>query len=78
MLEFQAEIQAFEAALPGLLQDHDGEFAVIRGAVVATKTFSTYEEALDWGYDQYGLEHFFVKQIAEVAHAAHFMRGFAV
>jgi hypothetical protein len=76
MLEFQAEIQAFEAALPGLLQEHDGKFAVIRGDEVEPQVFPTYEAALDWGYDRFGLERFFVKQITDKAHATHFMRGF--
>lgn len=77
MLEFQTEIQAFEAALPRLLKDHDGKFAVIHGDEVEPRVFPTYEEALGWGYDRFGLDRFFVKQIANKAHATHFMRGFA-
>ncbi len=77
MLEFQTEIHAFENALPALLKKHDGEYAVIRGTEVSPQTFATYEEALGWGYDQFGLDRFFVKQITDRSHAAHFMRGFA-
>lgn len=77
MLDFRDEIQAFEAALPELLQQHGGEFVVIRGSEVNKQTFPTYEEALGWGYEHFGLERFFVKQVADKSHAAHFMRGFA-
>lgn len=77
MLEFQEDIQAFEAALPGLLANHDGQYAVIYEAKVEPRTFETYEAALGWGYEHFGLERFFVKQIADEAHTTHFMRGFA-
>jgi hypothetical protein len=77
MLEFQTEIRAFAAALPKLLEQHDGEYAVIRGSSVEPQTFPTYEAALGWAYDRFGLERFFVKQITEKSHATHFMRGFA-
>jgi hypothetical protein len=77
MLEFQTEIQTFEAALPALLKQHDGEYAVIRGTEMSPLTFATYEDALGWGYDQFGLDRFFVKQITDKSHAANFMRGFA-
>ena len=78
MLEFQREIQAFEAALPRLLPDHDGQYAVIHGIEVEAQTFQTYEEALSWGYRQFSFERFYVKQIAGKSHTTHFMRGFAV
>ena len=78
MLDFQVEIQAFEAALPALLERHTGQFVVIRGESVGPETFPSYEKALDWGYDHFGLERFFVKQVADKAHSTHFMRGFAV
>lgn len=77
VVDFRAEIEAFEAALPSLLKAHGGEYVIIRGTDVAPQTFRTYEEALGWGYDHFGLERFFVKQIADRSHATHFMRGFA-
>ena len=77
MLEFQTEIQAFEAALPKLLERYDGQFAVIHEGEVQATVFPTYEEALGWGYDHFGLERFYVKQINDKAHTTHFMRGFA-
>ncbi len=77
MLAFRTEIQAFEAALPKLLEQHDGQYALIRGDVVNALTFPSYEAALGWGYEHFGLEPFFVKQITDRAHVTHFMRGFA-
>lgn len=76
MLEFQTEVQAFEAALPRLLERYDGQYAVIYGGQVQPKVFPIYEQALGWAYEQFGLDRFFVKQISDRAHVTHFMRGF--
>ena len=66
MLSFQSDIDAFERALPGLLaDDHKGEFAVLKNSNVQ-KVLPTYEQALSWGYEQYGLDdQFFVKQVQD-------------
>ncbi len=77
MLEFQTEVQAFEAALPRLLERYDGQYAVIHAGKVQSQIFPIYEKALDWAYETFGLEQFFVKQIGDQAHSTHFMRGFA-
>lgn len=77
MLEFQTEVRAFEAALPKLLERYDGQYAVIHGGEVLETVFPTYEAALRWGYDRFGLERFYVKQINDKEHTTHFMRGFA-
>ncbi len=77
MLDFRDEVQAFEAALPDLLRLHDGEFVVIQGSEVKPPTFPSYEEALGWGYEHFGLSRFFVKQVTDASHTVHFMRGFA-
>lgn len=76
MLEFQTEVQAFEAALPELLKRHEGQFALIHGGEVEQRVFPSYEEALGWGYEQFGLARFYVKQIEDKAHTTHFLRGF--
>ena len=76
MLEFKSEVQAFEAALPKLLKAFDGQFVVIHGGVVEQRGFPTYEEALGWGYEQFGLARFYVKQIGDKAHTTQFRRGF--
>ena len=78
MLKFQEEIQAFESALPALLANHDGQYVVIRGPELERQIFPTYEAALGWGYEKFGLESFFVKQIADQSHVTHYMRGFAI
>ena len=46
---------------------------VIRGAQVL-ELFQTYEEALEWAYEKFGLDGFFVKQISEEEPIAHFSR----
>jgi hypothetical protein len=77
MLEFQTEVRAFEAALPKLLERYDGQYAVIHDGEVQAEVFPTCEEALGWGYERFGLEPFYVKQINDKAHTTHFTRGFA-
>ena len=66
VLPFQAEIDAFEKALPGLLADHHaGQFVVLKSCNIE-QVLPTYEQALNWGYQRYGLdEQFFVKQVLE-------------
>jgi hypothetical protein len=73
MLLFQQEMQAFESALPKMLEESDGQFVVIRGPKVC-KVLPTYEAALTWAYDHFGLEGFFVKQISAEEPVAHFSR----
>lgn len=62
----QPDIAAFKAALPGLLADnHAGEFAVLNNSTVLHVS-ATYEQALDWAYERYGLEEqFLVMEIRE-------------
>jgi hypothetical protein len=75
MLTFQAEIDAFKKALPKLLADHhEGEFAVLKSSNVE-RVLPTYEQAMNWAYEQYGLhEEFFVKQVLEIPQVTHFHR----
>jgi hypothetical protein len=73
MLMLQMEQRAYEAVLPRMLKDNDGRFVVIRGSEVCN-VLGTYEEALNWGYNQFGLDPFFVKQISAEEHVAHFSR----
>jgi hypothetical protein len=77
MLAFQTEVRAFEAALPKLLERYEGQCAVIRDGEVQADVFPTFEEALGWGYERFGLERFYVKQINDKARTTHFMRGYA-
>ena len=75
MLSFQAEIDAFKAALPKLIENHhEGQFVVLKSCNV-THISSTYEQALNWGYEQYGLgAEFFVKQVLAAPQVTHFRR----
>lgn len=68
------ELKAYEAALPRLLKQHEGEFVVIKDQTVH-RFFSHYEEALEWAYDTFGLDPFFVKRVADSAqNTVHFTR----
>jgi hypothetical protein len=67
------ELRAYEAALPAMLEHHAGEFVVIHGFSVEAY-FSTYAAALEWAYEKFGLEPFFVKRVAAGANIVHFTR----
>lgn len=67
------ELQAYEAALPSMLDAHNGHFVVIHGTSVV-RFFDSYEPALDWAYDQFGLQPFFVKRVSREGNVAHFTR----
>ena len=73
MSALQKELRIYEEELPSLLRSHLGEYVVIRGDEV--RHFEkTYEAALDWAYEHFGLEHFFVKQIDAESCVSHFTR----
>lgn len=69
----QRELRAYQAKLPEMLASHNGEYVVIRDAQ-PFHYFSTYAEALNWAYDAYEFEQFFVKKVAEDEAVAHFTR----
>lgn len=76
MLTFRAEIDAFKRALPRLLAEHhEGQFVVLKSCNVE-QIFPTYEQALNWAYQTYGLDdQFFVKQVLETPkQLTHFRR----
>lgn len=75
MLSFQAEVDAFNEALPKLIEDHHaGQFVVLKSSNVAHIS-PTYEKALSWAYQQYGIDdEFFVKQVLETPQVTHFRR----
>ena len=56
------------------LKNHAGEYVVINGTNIAHFS-ATYEAALDWAYDAFGLDgSFFVKLVAADQNVAHFTR----
>jgi hypothetical protein len=67
------ELVAYEAALPQLLQHHDQQYVVIRGQELV-RYFESYQEAIDWAYETYGLEPFFVKQVSVEENAVRYIR----
>lgn len=70
----QLEFDTYRAQLPALLERREeGKYVVIRGQELCD-VFPTYERALDWAYDRFGLEPFFVKRIARDQCTVHFTR----
>ncbi len=62
----------YQAHLPDLL-NHEGDFVVIAGDQVAG-TWPTLDEALEAGYDRYGLDPFLVKQVWRAEPIQYFSR----
>jgi hypothetical protein len=71
--ELRPEQQAYEAALPDVISEHDGQYVVIQGTTLR-RFFESYEAAVNWAYDQFGLEPFFVKLVSAESAVAHFTR----
>lgn len=67
------ELLAYKAALPTIAAARSGQYVVIHGDQLA-RYFDSYEPALQWAYDTYGLEPFFVKRVSNEANVAHFTR----
>lgn len=72
-MALEAELATFEAALPGLLAEKAGKFAVVTGNRLIG-TYDTYEDALKVGYGECGLAPFLVRRIAPGAQVAHITR----
>jgi hypothetical protein len=72
-IQARPELQVYEAALPYLLTQHYRQFVVIHGDKLE-QFFDTYDAAIDWAYNQFGLEPFFVKEVSEEENVAHFIR----
>ncbi len=66
-------MRASEAALASIVGDHTGEYVVIKGESLV-RFFADRALALDWAYDQFDLEPFFVKRVSPQAAVAHFTR----
>ena len=73
MIELQTELQTYRSRLPSMVRQHDGEYVVIKGSD-PLHFFFTYEAALDWAYEEFGLDGFFVKKVAQEEPVAHFTR----
>lgn len=67
------ELQAYERNLPMWLAAHEGEFVVLKGDTMVHFAQS-YEDALTWAYESFGLTGFFVKRVAADAAVVHLSR----
>jgi hypothetical protein len=71
-MALEKEQQTYVRELPSLLA-LAGKFALVHGDAVAG-TFDTYADALNVGYEKFGLEPFLVKQIMAVEQIQCFSR----
>jgi len=77
-MALERELATYERNRERLLSNAEGRFALIMGDEVKG-TFSSYEDALQEGYKQGGLDKpFLVKAIARIESGAHFTRPLAV
>lgn len=75
MKGLEKEMATFKRELPRLLAASEGKFVLIQGDTVLG-TFSSYEDALQIGYERVGLEPFLVKQVTTVPAVAQYSRAF--
>ena len=75
-MAFERELAIYNEHLIDLLA-HEGKFVVIRNEEISGP-FETYENALQAGYDKYGLESFLVKQIHKSEPIHYFSRDLPV
>ena len=61
-MELELELETYEAKLPELRAAHEGKFVLIHGTEIVG-IFPTRNDAVDAGYDSFGLTPFFVEQI---------------
>jgi hypothetical protein len=72
IMALEKELAFFDANLIDLL-DNEGKFVVVRDETI-DGPYDTYEEALQAGYDRFGLTPFLVKQIHKVEPIHYFSR----
>lgn len=75
MLEI--ETQTFEQQLPGLLLTDPGKFVLIKGSEI-TGIFSAVEDALKTGYEKFGADPFFIRQILPAQQPLNFANNYLV
>jgi hypothetical protein len=63
-MALEKEIETYHAKLPEWKQ-HEGKFVLIQGDKVVG-FFTAYDDAINAGYKEFGLEPFMVKQVASV------------
>jgi len=64
-MALEKELETFRSRLPELKAEHVGKFVLIHGDDVVN-VFSSYDDAINAGYSQFGLSPFLVKQVQVV------------
>jgi hypothetical protein len=64
-MALEKELETYKKNLSDLISQHAGKFVLIYGDKVVD-TFSTYEDAIKSGYQQFKAEPFLVKQVHKV------------
>jgi hypothetical protein len=70
MMALETELAKYHVELPKWLPLHQGKFVLIHDETVGG-FFSSYEDAIQVGYEHFGLQPFLVKQI-EATETVHF------
>jgi len=70
-MALETELETFQKELPNLLANA-GKYVLIHGQEVSV--WDSQDEAIDAGYERYGLKQFLVKEIAEHEVPRHFSR----
>ena len=75
-MALERELELFSRELPNLLQveGNRGKYALVYEARVDS-VWATVDEALEAGYDRFGVNPFLVKQITEHEEPRYFSRG---
>ena len=73
----EKEVATFNAKLPELLE-HTGKYALVKADEVVD-VYDTYGQALEHGYEKFGLDDkFLVKKIAPAEQIASFTRDYVI
>lgn len=75
-MALERETETFQRELPALLDDPEklGKYALVHGDVIDS-VWKTIQEALDAGYERFGIEPFLVKEIVEHEKPVYFSRN---
>lgn len=73
-MALEKELETYKRELPRLIQEGgQGKFALVHGDSVDS-VWDTWKDALQAGYDRFGLEPFLVKEIQETERPVFFTR----
>ncbi|MES2889738.1 MAG: hypothetical protein V4739_17220 [Pseudomonadota bacterium] len=67
MTSFESDVNAYQRALPKLLEAHEGKFVLLRHAEVVG-IFESQAAAMKAGYARYGLKEFLTKEVMRADH----------